>query len=313
MNEKMIMYYLGLDIGGTKIAAVVMDVNGTELKRFRTNTVKTTYNSFLDNLIEFILNIYQDKCKYAIGIALPGSISPLSGKIKNSNILVLNGKDLKSDLESRLQVPVIIENDGNCFALSEACDGAGMGMNYVYGVTLGTGCGGGLAIHQRTFTGAYGNAGETGHITLPGYDEEYDGSPVRCYCGKLNCVESFVSGTALSERFGLYNGAKNSAPEIIALAYNNDPRALQIIAKFRNQLARLLATIVNVIDPHIIVLGGGLSNEPLITNNISHEVGNYVFTDKFCTPIVTAKHGDSSGMRGAAWLAVRNDSLSNHG
>jgi len=300
------MFYLGLDIGGTKMAAVVIDEAGTELGRYRKETEKETYHSFLDGLEEFITVIKHDiNAAFAIGIALPGSISPINGKIKNSNILVLNGEDLKSDLEARLGLSVIIANDANCFALSEACDGAGQGHNVVFGLTLGTGCGGGIAIHQQMFSGAWGNAAECGHITLPGFSPEQDGPSVRCYCGKENCSESFVSGTGLAERYTQLSGVTRSAPEVIRLAKEGDIVAQEQIARFRQQLARLLAAVVNMIDPHIIVIGGGLSNEPILIDDIAQEIAPLVFTDTFSTPVAKAQHGDSSGMRGAAWLAVR--------
>lgn len=300
------MYYLGLDIGGTKVAAVVIDKTGREYGRYRRVTVKNSYSDFLDNLLQFIEEIKSAlQQPLAIGIALPGGISPLSGKIKNSNILVLNGEDLRGDLHARLGMPVIIENDAACFALSEACDGAGRGEEVVFGLTLGTGCGGGIAIGQRLLPGAWGNAAECGHITLPGYSPETDGPPVACYCGRQNCTESFVSGTGLAKRYLARCKTAHTAPEIIAMAKQGEPQALLQVASFRNQLARLLATIVNILDPHVIVIGGGLSNEPLLLEGIAQEVAPLVFTDSFMTPVLTAEHGDSSGMRGAAWLALR--------
>lgn len=300
------MYSLGLDIGGTKIAAVIIDNTGREYGRYRRDTVKNSYGDFLQDLLLFIQEIKSTVQEpLAIGIALPGGISPISGKIKNSNILVLNGEDLQSDLRTRLGQPVMIENDAACFALSEACDGAGRGKEVVFGLTLGTGCGGGIAIGQRLFSGAWGNAAECGHITLPGYTPETDGPPVTCYCGKQNCTESFVSGTGLAKRYLERCKTAHTAPEIIALAKQGEPQALLQVANFRNQLARLLATIVNIIDPHVIVIGGGLSNEPLLLDGIDDEIAPLVFTDSFMTPVLTAVHGDSSGMRGAAWLALR--------
>jgi fructokinase len=300
------MLYLGLDIGGTKMAAVVINNVGKEFGRYRQETVKESYEAFISGLEEFITEIKNDIHEpFAIGIALPGSVSPINGKIKNSNILVINGQDLKSDLERRLGITVIIENDANCFALSEACDGAGKGLHVVFGVTLGTGCGGGIAIAQQPFSGAWGNAAECGHITLPGYRPEQDGPPVVCYCGKQNCTESFVSGTGIAERYVHLSGETRTAPEILRLAKEGDPHASEQVARFRNQLARLLATVVNVIDPHVIVIGGGLSNEPILLEGIAEEISPLVFTDSFRTPVVKAMHGDSSGMRGAAWLAAR--------
>ncbi|WP_437615943.1 ROK family protein [Erwinia sp. V71] len=300
------MLNLGLDIGGTKMAAVVMNAEGKEFGRYRTQTAKESYAAFIDGLARFICEIKQAVDEpVAIGMALPGSVSPIDGKIKNSNILVLNGQDLQSDLQARLGSAVIIANDANCFALSEACDGAGQGHDVVFGLTLGTGCGGGIALQQRAFTGAWGNAAECGHITLPGYSLLRDGPEVKCYCGKTNCTESFVSGTGLAERYYLLFGEKRSAPEILHLAKKGQVHAREQVARFRHQLARLLATVVNIIDPHIIVIGGGLSNEPILLDGIEHDIAPLVFTDQFLTPVVKAVHGDSSGMRGAAWLAVR--------
>ncbi|HEY3589413.1 MAG TPA: ROK family protein [Buttiauxella sp.] len=301
------MYYLGLDIGGTKIAAVVIDTSGKEIARYRTETIKETYAAFIAGVEGFITSIKDEfNASFAIGIALPGSISPINGKIKNSNILVLNGKDLQSDLENQLGTPVVIENDANCFALSEAYDGAGQGHDVVFGVTLGTGCGGGITIHQKPFSGAWGNAGECGHITLPGYNPERDGPAVKCYCGKYNCTESFVSGTGLAERYFQLCGETLSTPEILRQAKMGKTEALEQVACFRHQLARVLATVVNVIDPHIIVIGGGLSNEPMLLDGIAQAIAPMVFTDVFLTPVVKAVHGDSSGMRGAAWLAFQS-------
>ncbi|PRD17306.1 ROK family protein [Pantoea coffeiphila] len=301
------MHYLGLDIGGTKMAAVVMNATGEEIARYRRTTVKIDYPAFIGELCDFVAEIRtQSQQPLAMGIALPGGISPASGKIKNSNILVLNGQDLKTDLEQRLDTAVVIANDAKCFALSEACDGAGKGAEVVFGITLGTGCGGGMSVKQQIFTGAWGNAAECGHITLPDYAEQQDGPLAICYCGRQNCVESFVSGTGLAERYFRLTGEQRSAPEIIRLAQQGEPQALQQISRFRSQLARLLATIVNIVDPNIIVLGGGLSNEPLLLEGLAEATGERVFTDRFLTPIVVAQHGDSSGMRGAAWLAIRS-------
>ncbi|PXK66578.1 ROK family protein [Klebsiella variicola] len=301
------MHYLGLDIGGTKMAAVVMNTSGEELARYRRTTVKSDYPAFIAELCDFVAEIReQSQQPLAIGIALPGGISPVSGKIKNSNILVLNGEDLKSDLQQRLAATVVIANDANCFALSEACDGAGKGADVVFGITLGTGCGGGMSVKQQIFAGAWGNAAECGHIQLPGYAERQDGPLAICYCGRQNCVESFVSGTGLAERYFRLTGEARTAPEIIRLAQQGETHELQQISRFKSQLARLLATIVNLVDPNIIVLGGGLSNEPLLLEGLAEATAGRVFTDQFLTPIVVAQHGDSSGMRGAAWLAIRS-------
>lgn len=300
------MHYLGLDIGGTKIAAVVMDASGQEVKRYRCPTQKESYSQFVASVVAFIDEIRSDiQRPMMTGIALPGSISPLSGMIKNANIQVINGRALQSDLQHRLGQPVVMANDGNCFALSEACDGAGQKYGVVFGITLGTGCGGGIAINRQPFVGAWGNAAECGHITLPGYCEHDDGPSVACYCGMQNCVESFVSGTGISERYRMLTRQSLSASAIVALAQQNEPHAVQLVGLFRQQLARTLATIVNILDPGVIVIGGGLSNVDLLVANLDAEVAPFVFTDFFSTPIVKAHYGDSSGMRGAAWLAAQ--------
>lgn len=300
------MHYLGLDIGGTKMAAVVMDRQGNEIRRYRCETQKATRQQFVDTVVDFITRIQQASLDpLAVGIALPGSVSPLTGMIKNANIQVINGFNLQTELQQRLGQPVVLANDGNCFALSEACDGAGENYSVVFGMTLGTGCGGGLTINRQAFTGAWGNAAECGHITLPGYDERNDGPATACYCGKQNCVESFLSGTGIRERYRQLTGRNLSCSDIIFRADSGEPEARKQIARFRNQLARTLATIVNIVDPGVIVLGGGLSNVSALVCDLQAEVAPYVFTDHFTTPIVSARHGDSSGMRGAAWLAIR--------
>lgn len=300
------MLHLGLDIGGTKIAAAVLDGDGALLLQQRTATRKESYTQFLHDVCQLITTLQgKFNVPLSIGIALPGSISPQSGLIRNSNILPLNGQPLQQDLQQRLKQRVAIANDANCFALSEATDGAGKGHNSVFGVTLGTGCGGGLVINQQLITGGYGNAAECGHNPLPGYDPANDGPPVRCYCGQFNCVESFVSGTGLAERYRLATGRQATPQEIIALSESGETEAVQQCARYRDRLARMLATIVNLIDPGVIVIGGGLSNAPALYQDLAPCVGAYAFTDRFCTPIVPARHGDSSGVRGAAWIGAQ--------
>jgi fructokinase len=297
------MLRLGLDIGGTKIEAVVLTEQGELLHKQRTATQKESYAQFVDDVTHIISQIRtRFTSPMSVGICLPGSVSPLTGLIKNSNILVLNGEPLPQDLHDRLGQPVTLSNDGNCFALSEAVDGAGKDHDIVFGVILGTGCGGGLAIGKRMIAGNNGNAGECGHNPLPGYDEKKDGAPARCYCGQTNCVESFVSGTGLSERYLLRTGERLKANDIVALAEQGHPAASAQFELYLDQLARSLASIVNHIDPGAIVLGGGMSNIQAIYQTIEQRVANYVFTDRFTTRIVQAQHGDSSGVRGAAWL-----------
>ncbi|MBJ7221420.1 MULTISPECIES: ROK family protein [unclassified Brenneria] len=297
------MRHLGLDIGGTKIAAAVLTGDGTTLYQQRTATRKASYEHFLQHVCRIVTAI-QDQvgAPLSIGIALPGNISPLSGLIKNSNILPLNGRPLQQDLQQRLNQRVAIGNDANCFALSEAMDGAGKTHRMVFGVTLGTGCGGGLAIDKQVIAGGHGNAAECGHNPLPGYDPAKDGPAANCYCGQRNCVESFVSGTGLANRYLLVTGRRATAWEIMTQAENGEAAAAYQCDLFLDQLARMLATIVNLIDPDVIVLGGGLSNAPALYRDMASRVAAYTFTDRFCTPIVQAIHGDSSGVRGAAWM-----------
>lgn len=307
MNKVAGMKYLGLDIGGTKIAAVVMDEKGHEWGRFRCETQKQTRQQFVATLVDFITAIGDELAQpLSIGIALPGSISPQTGMIRNANIQVINGCFLQNELEQRLGQSIVLANDGNCFALSEACDGAGADYPLVFGMTLGTGCGGGITFNRQIFPGASGIAAECGHITLPGYLEAEDGPSERCYCGKYNCTESFISGTGLSERYRLKTRESLSSHEIIARAQNGERAACEQVQRFRQQLARTLATVVNLIDPGVIVLGGGLSNVAQLVNDLQSDVAPLVFTDYFTTPIIPARHGDSSGMRGAAWLAARS-------
>ena len=302
------MNYLGLDVGGTKIAAVVMDEQGRERGRYRCATRKENRQAFMSCIVDFVADIRaRTGTPMAIGIALPGSVSPQHCVIRNANIQVINGYRLQDALEQALGQPVVVlANDGNCFALSEACDGAGEGFSSVFGMTLGTGCGGGIALERQPFVGASGIAAECGHIALPGYSPEEDGPPTRCYCGRFNCVESFISATGLRERYRLLSGECVSSEQILARAQAGESAACHQVHRFRQQLARTLATIVNIIDPGVIVLGGGLSNAPQLVADLPSAVAPLVFTDHFSTPIISARHGDSSGMRGAAWLAVRS-------
>ncbi len=297
------MIHMGLDIGGTKTETLVLDGQGTELYRQRAATQKDGYQQFLFHLGRHIATLKRRfGAPMSVGIALPGSVSPLSGLIKNSNILPLNGQPLLRDLRRYLGQPVAIGNDGNCFALSEAVDGAGRRHDIVFGITLGTGCGGGLVIDKRLIAGHNGNAAECGHIPLPGYCASTDGAAARCYCGQQNCAESFISGTGFAQRYAMSTGTRAAAHEIITLAAAGEPAAARHFERYLDQLARVLAAICNLVDPGAIVLGGGLSNALAQRTDLESRVARYAFTDRFTTHIVPAMHGDSSGVRGAAWL-----------
>lgn len=297
------MLQLGLDIGGTKIEGLVLDANGEEVLRKRIPTIKTSYQAFMDNLLAFVADIRLSVGQpLSIGVGLPGAVDPVTDKIKNCNCLVLNGHDLWSDLIQALEQDVYIANDADCFALSEAVDGAGANGNTVFGVIVGTGCGGGMVVNRQLLMGPNAIAGEWGHNMLPGYDIRIDGSSQPCYCGKDNCIERFISGTGFTERFNQRLGCNLTAPQIIAAAELGDKQAKGYYDHFIDAFGRSLASVINVVDPHVIVLGGGLSNADAIYRDLPKAVEKYVFSKQCNTQIVKAKFGDSSGVRGAAWL-----------
>jgi fructokinase len=240
-------------------------------------------------------------CMGSVGVAMPGAISPRTGLIKNANSVVLNGKPLDRDLAQRLGREIRLENDANCFALSEAVDGAAADATVVFGVILGTGVGGSLVVDKATITGRNRIAGEWGHNPLPWRrDDERPGPP--CYCGKTGCIETFLSGPGLARHYRDRAG-RELTPEAIALAASSgDGDAVACFECYRDRLARSLAAVINVVDPETIVLGGGLSNMSRLYEELPALVERYAFSDAIDTPIVRARHGDSSGVRGAAWL-----------
>lgn len=297
------MYRLGLDIGGTKIEAQLLDAAGHCLRRERIATPKQSYEHFLTGVSSLIHSFNQDhSTSFSVGIGLPGAVSPDTGKIKNSNILILNGSDLATDLSQRLNQPVVIANDADCFALSEAMDGAGADGEIVFGAILGTGCGGGVVVHKKLLQGPNAIAGEWGHNHLPGYSPEKDGPAQACYCGRHNCIERFISGTGFAARFFANTGRKETATDIIAAKQLGHVDAMLHYQHFIDALARSLASIINVIDPHVIVLGGGLSNVDMIYDDLPAALLPYVFSEQCNTIIRKAQYGDASGVRGAAWL-----------
>jgi fructokinase len=293
---------IGIDLGGTKIEAIALAEDGATLLRRRVTTPAGDYRGILDAVADLVLSAERDLRQQAtVGVASPGAISPLTGVIKNSNSTVLNGKPLDRDLSAKLSRPVRIENDANCLALSEAVDGAAAAARVVFGVILGTGVGGGLVIERKIVGGRNRIAGEWGHNPLPWpHDDERPGPA--CYCGKTGCIETFLSGPALARDFFARTGRQLSAGEIARAAAGDDLEALQCLAVHHERLARSLATVINVLDPDMIVLGGGLSNLTTLYAALPDLVGRQVFSDGIDTPIVRALHGDSSGVRGAAWL-----------
>lgn len=297
------MFHLGLDIGGTKMEAVLLDNSGTIHLRERRPTYKESYQGFMDNLVALICDIKKSVTdEFTIGMGLPGAIDPHGGLIKNCNCLVLNGENLKVDLAQRVGQPVFMANDADCFALSEAVDGAGAGYSTVFGVIVGTGCGGGVVVNGQLLQGPNSIAGEWGHNPLPAWNISKDGPAQPCYCGHENCIESFISGTGFTRRFNKENSLQLHTETIIAAVDAGDVSAVAHYHHFIDAFARSLASVINILDPHAIVIGGGLSNVERIYQDLPSVVEKYIFSNALHTTIVKAKFGDSSGVRGAAWL-----------
>jgi fructokinase len=272
---------IGIDLGGTKIEAIALDENGAMLLRRRVPTPTGDYVGTLNAIADLVLSSETELCqKGSVGVASPGAISTRTGLLKNSNSTVLNGRPLVRDLSQKLGRPIRLENDANCFALSEAVDGAAVGAYVMFGVILGTGVGGGIVIGKEPIAGHNKITGEWGHNPLPWTTEsERPGAP--CYCGKSGCVETFLSGAGLARDYRSHTGRHLTPAEISLAASGGDKCAQECLTVYQDRLARSLAAVINLLDPDLIVLGGGLSSD---------------------TPIVRAAHGDSSGVRGAAWL-----------
>ena len=293
---------IGIDLGGTKIEAIVLDENGATLLRRRVPTPNGDYVGTLNAIADLVLLSERELCQNgSVGVASPGAISTRTGLLKNSNSTVLNGRPLVRDLSQRLGRPIRLENDANCFALSEAVDGAAVGAHVVFGVILGTGVGGGIVIGKDLIAGHNKIAGEWGHNPLPWVTEnERPGAP--CYCGKSGCVETFLSGAGLARDYRGRTGNLLTAEEIGLAASGGDKSAQECLTVYQDRLARSLSVVINLLDPDVIVLGGGLSNIVQLYAGLSSLTEIYTFSDGLDTPIVRATHGDSSGVRGAAWL-----------
>jgi fructokinase len=293
---------IGVDLGGTKIEIIALADDGAVLLRRRIATPAGDYEATLDAVAGLVASAEAELGRRGtIGIGTPGAISRATGTIKNANSTMLNGKPLEHDLRARLGRPIRLANDANCFALSEASDGAGAGARVVFGVILGTGTGGGIVVDGHVILGRDAIAGEWGHNPLPwARDDERPGLP--CYCGKLGCLETFLSGPGLAKHFAARTGRTASAPEIVAAAAAGDGDAEEELARYADRLARGLAHVVNILDPDAIVLGGGLSNIAGLYSAVPRLMQGYVFSDAFDTPLRAALHSDSSGVRGAAWL-----------
>jgi fructokinase len=296
---------VGFDVGGTKIEIAILTPQSEVLWRERLPTPQGDYQGTLlaiEHLLETCLKKLNLPRPTSIGFGIPGCLDPRTQFVRGANSQVLNGKALKEDLERLLQTTVFIENDANCLTLSESVDGAAQGMPLVFGVILGTGCGGGLVFHQKIWSGANHLAGEWGHTPLPhaGLKEQHNKS---CWCGKVNCMELWISGPAFEEEHQLACGQDMSPPSIVQAMRQGDLRAQQSFDLYVDRLARGLSQIVNTLDPSCIVLGGGMSNVTEIYAALSAQILNYSFTTPIRTQFLQAQHGDSSGVRGAAWLS----------
>ena len=293
---------IGIDLGGTKIEVIAIDNDGKTLLRHRLPTPNGKYADILDAIAELIEFAEKKAGKTgSVGIASPGAESRATGLIKNSNSTALNGKSLRRDISEKLGRDVRIENDANCFALSEAVDGAAVGYKTVFGVIIGTGVGGGIVIDQKIVVGRNKIGGEWGHNPLPWANNAETAGAV-CHCGKASCIEYFLSGSGLALTYYLIANERITAEEVAASAVAGDSQSLKCIQIYVNRLARSLAAVINVLDPDIVVLGGGLSNITQLYSDLPQLVARYTFSDVIDTPIVRAVHGDSSGVRGAAWL-----------
>ena len=293
-------FHIGVDLGGTKIEGIVLDAAGRELFRKR---VATQQERGYDHILGRIRGLYEELAAnlqsqpHTFGIGTPGAISPRTGLLKNSNTVCMNGKPVKADLERLLGRKIGIQNDANCFAMAEALHGAGQGKQLVFGVILGTGCGGGIVHKGEVLTGPQAIAGEWGHMCI-----HPDGP--RCYCGQRGCVETYISGGGLEARYAEQFGVKRPFKEIANDYRQGDPKAAAFMKTFFRHFGRALANLIDMLDPDVIVIGGGVSNfDALYTEGVA-EVAGYVFSDCFETPIVRHQLGDSAGVIGAALIGV---------
>jgi fructokinase len=299
-------FRIGIDLGGTKTAIAVLDGAGRELFARRVATTHGEYAATIETIAQLVAEAEERLgCagQASIGVGMPGSIAPYSGKVQNANSIWLNGQDLAADLTARLDRPVRFANDANCFALSEASDGSGQGARSVFGVILGTGCGGGLVYEGRLIDGPRGIAGEWGHIPLPwpGAGDE----PQPCWCGLKGCMETWVSGPALYRDYLARGGSTSSAADATAvgrLAETGDDAAAAALDRHASRLGRGLAMVINIFDPEVIVLGGGLSNLTSLYARLPQLIAPYLFADDRRVDIRRPHHGDASGVRGAARL-----------
>ncbi len=295
---------IGVDLGGTKIEAIALADDGAIRARQRISAPRGDYAATLRAIRDLVLAVEKQAgatrpCP--VGIGIPGTISPATGLVKNANSVWLIGHAMDHDLQAALQRPVRLGNDANCFALSEASDGAGAGQRVVFGVILGTGCGAGIVVDGRPLLGPNAIAGEWGHNPLP-WPEVAELPGPACYCGLTGCTETWISGTGFEADYARAAGHKLSASGIAALAEQGDAKAEATLLRLEQRIARALAAVLNLLDPDVIVLGGGLSNLDRLYSNVPALWTRWAFSDHVATPLRRNRHGDSSGVRGAAWL-----------
>lgn len=296
---------IGIDLGGTKVEVIALAESGETLFRHRVPTPRDDYQQTLDAIVGLV-RLAEEKTgeQGTVGIGIPGTLSPYTRLVKNANSTWLNGQPLDKDLQKMLNREVRIANDANCLAVSEAVDGAAAGKQTVFAVIIGTGCGAGVALNGQAHIGGNGNAGEWGHNPLPWMDEDelrYR-EEVPCYCGKQGCIETFISGTGFATDYHRLSGVELKGAEIITLLEQQDPVAELAMSRYELRLAKSLAHIVNVFDPEMIVMGGGMSNNDRLYQTVPQLMKKWVFGGECETPLRKAVHGDSSGVRGAAWL-----------
>jgi len=297
---------IGIDLGGTKIELLAISDTGGELLRQRCDTPQGDYPATIQAIARLVTaseHKLNTRARH-IGVGIPGAISPATGVIKNANSTCLIGQRLDSDLGEMLGRPVSLANDADCFTLSEATDGAGAEFNSVFGVILGTGVGGGIVLNGLPLSGPNAICGEWGHNPLPWPGPE-DQPALPCYCGKSGCIETYLSGPGFAQHFQQQSGKQLTSEQIWQLAAQGDADAELATQRYIERLAKSLATVINILDPEVIVLGGGLSNVPRLYKEVPFYWERYVFSDRVDTRLRQAKHGDSSGVRGAAWLRLR--------
>ncbi len=296
------MFRIGVDLGGTKIEAIALAADGSIAVRRRVPTPRHDYSQTLSAIASLVQGIELEICQRAsVGIGMPGAISPATGLVKNANSTWLIGRPLSDDLSALLGRPLRLANDANCFALSEASDGAAAGAACVFGVIVGTGTGGGVVVNGRPLTGLNAIAGEWGHNALPRPRPDEAPGP-RCYCGHHGCIETYLSGPGLARDHERATGVALDPAEIARRAEAGDTAAMATFERYEDRMARALASVINVLDPDVIVLGGGMSNVMRLYDRVPALWSRYVFSDRVDTRLVPPMHGDSSGVRGAAWL-----------